>query len=284
MKARGLFLVAAVTAALVLHAAPSAAFVPQVQIQAQIAEVQSDDIIAWTPLAYQYTVTRAVRDYAAPRLGTDFPLRGELAYNNYEFGANSGEAWTALGAYERPVNAWGWGVQVPEEYWTPDEFDDWLFEGVTPYAYYNVNEVARVGAFGHLNYVFSDVEGAEELSWGIGAFGSYMFKPTEGFTITPTAVYTHYAAGQDNWDDSDIFTLGAKLKFSLTTKLDLRGSFFYTADATNDAVDDSFWEWELGVNYLATDKIKLLAGFGTIEGYDDFEEAWTIRLGGQLSF
>lgn len=284
MRTRGLVLIAAFAAALLLHAAPVEAYVPQVHIEAQIAEVNADDLIGRTPLAFQYTVTRAVRDYAAPRLDITLPVRGELAFNNYEFRSDGGEAWTALGAYERSVNAWGWGVQVPEQYWTPDEFDEWLFEGVTPYAYYNVNEVARVGAFGHFNYVFSDVEAAEELSWGLGAFGSYKFSVTDAFTFTPTAVYTHYAAGQDNWDDSDILSLGTRLKFALKTDLNLYTTFFYTADATNDAGDDSFWEWEAGVNYRASEKFKIMAGFGTTEGYEDFKDAWTFRLGARLKF
>ena len=270
-----LWLIAA-TAVLVLVAAPSQAFVQQVQIEAQIAQVNADDLLSRTPLAFQYTVNRYVRDYAAVR-GDGLPWRVDLAYNNYDFLGNDGRAWTGLLAYNRPVNAWGWGVQVPEQYWSEDEFEDWLFEGVTPFAYYDVNGL-RVGGFGHFNYAFTDTEGADEFSYGLGGFGSYKLNLTDKAWLTPTFVYTHYSPGQDSWDDSDIFTLGTSIDYRLSDTLGLYGKFFYTMDTSNDLIDDSFWEWQVGAHYQAAESVEIGGSFGTTEGFASFEEAWTFRL------
>jgi len=277
MRLRKVLWLITVTAVLVLVAAPARAFVPQVQIEAQIVQLNADNLLSRTPLAFQYTVARYVRDYAADTRDSTFPWRGELAYNNYEFLGESGHAWTALVQYRQPVNAWGWGVQVPEQYWSTDEFEDWLFEGVVPYAYYDVNDL-RIGGFGHLNYALTDFSGGEEFSYGLGVFGSYKLSLADSWWLTPTAVYMHYSPGQDTWDDSNVLTLGARVDYGLSGTLGLYGKFFYTMDTSNDAIDDSFWEWQVGAQYQATDNIEIGGSIGTTEGYDSFDEARTYRF------
>jgi len=276
MKERTVLSLVAVTAVLVLVAAPAQAFVQQTQTQ--IALVNSDDLLSRTPLAFQYTVNRYVRDYAADlRGGYTLPWRVDLTYNKYEFLGQDSPTWTGLVQYKRPVDAWGWGVQVPEQYWSEDEFEDWLFEGITPFAYYDVNGL-RVGGFGHFNYAFTDTEGGDEFSYGLGGFGSYKLNLTDKAWLTPTFVYTHYSPGQDSWDDSNILTLGTRIDYGLSDTLGLYGKFFYTMDTSNDLIDDSFWEWEAGAHYQATESVEIGGSFGTTEGFASFEEAWTFRL------
>ena len=174
MRTRGLVLMAVVGAVLLLHVAPGEAFVPQVQIEAQIVQVSQDDLFGRTPLAFQYTAARAVIDYAAVKVPVQLPWQFELAYHDYKFLGGDDTAWTAVGAYETAVDTtWGWGVLVPEQYWDPDGYGCLWYEGITGYGYYNVNDQLRLGGFGHVNYAWSDVPGIDdELSYGVGAFGS----------------------------------------------------------------------------------------------------------------
>jgi hypothetical protein len=282
MRGTSLVLAVAVAAVLVLQAGPAPAFVPMAQIQAAL---NGWDLIGRTPYAYQYTVSNAVRDYAAVNLDPALPWRGELAFRNFKFrGDDSGDNWTAVAAYDRPVNTWGWGVVVPEEYWSLDEIDDFLFEGVVPYVYYAATPQARVGVFGHVNKAFTDYDPGDEVSWGVGAFASYSYKATQALNVTPTVVYTHYSTGQDGWDDSDIFNLGVKLDYMVGAKGNLSAGFSYTTDTTNDLVDGTFWDVSVGGGYMVSDKVKLGAAFTTTQGFDDFDEAWTITGNIQMSF
>ena len=286
MRTRGLVLIAAVAAALLLHAAPVEAFVSQVCIEAQIVQVSADDLFGRTPLAFQYTASRAIIDYAAVDIGVTLPWKLQLAYHDYKFLGSEDNAWTAVAAYEAPADDrdWGWGVLAPEQYWDPDGYDSLWYEGVTGYGYYNVNEQLRLGGFGHLNYAWTDVPGiSNELSYGLGAFGSYKLNLSDDAWVAPTLTFMHYGAGQDGWDDSNIFSMGGKLCLTFASNLALEADAFYFIDTTNDLVDDSFLKWDIGLRYAAGDRLNIGGGIGTTENFEDFDRT-TIRFDVRLAF
>jgi hypothetical protein len=282
MRTRGLLL-AGVFAVALLCAAPVGAFVP-IELHTQV-QYSADDLFGRTPLAFQYTTSRAVIDYAAVDMGTTLPWKLQVAYHDYKFGGSDDEAWTALGAYETRVNdVWGWGVQVPEQYWDPEDYDSIWYEGVTGYGYYNVTEQLRLGGFGHVNYAWTDVPGmSDELSYGFGAFGSYKLSLGDTAWVAPAFTFMHYSPGQEGWDDSNVFWLGSKLDVGIATGLGVEADLFYAADSTNDLIDDSFWKWDVGLRYAVSDKVELAGGVGTTESFENFDRT-TIRLGARVEF
>ncbi len=256
----------------------------QVLIEARILEVDAHDLFGCTPQAFPYTVNRAIRDYAAPRFDLQLPWTFKLAYNNDDYLGTDDPTWTGLLAYERPVNQWGWGVQAPEQYTDRSGYGSLWYEGVTGYAYYDLDTYGRVGGFGHINYAFSDVDGLDnELSYGAGLFASYRYNFSDAAWLTPTVSFTYYSPGQANWDNSTIFSVGTRLDYSASANLGLWAKLFYNADTSNDALDDSYLDWGIGLNWLATDRIEVGGGIGTTESFEDFDRM-TIQIGVRMTY
>ncbi len=232
----------------------------------------STDLISRTPLSFPHTVTRTVRDYATSDWD-GFRWRGRLVYNDFEFGYLDNNLWTAAGGYQRPMGNWGWGFFVPEEFWDPEYGESILYEGFVPYGYYNINDRLRFGGFAEFDYPFSDCDDIvqKEFSYGFGLFASYRIPLWPTVTMTPRSVITRYTTGQEDWDDSLIFSLGTDLRFSFADKWSWDAKIYYTTDTENDTIDDSFWELGTSLNYRFTDKIGLSAGFDTIEDFESFE-------------
>jgi hypothetical protein len=269
-------------AAATLMATGAAAF-ELVELQTQI-QLDSWDVYGGTPQAYQYTVHRAIRDYAALRLGAGLPYQIELAYNDDKIGGSSDETWTGLLNYERPVDGWGWGLQVPEQYADRSGYGSLWYEGVSAYGYYNLDTDARVGGYANVNYAWSDVLGIDDkVSWAVGAFGSYPLKVSDAVQITPAAVFTHYATGQDGFQDSDIFSLGGGVDYAVTPGVTLQAKLFYNTDRTNDLVDDTYWDWEIGVSYKPADTWEIRASAGTTESFSQFDRT-TFRISAGFQF
>ena len=282
MRMRGLVLVLALATVFVLGVSGAHAFVP-VQLQTQI-QYSADDVLGRTPQAFQYTVNRAIRDYAAPRLDARLPWTIKLAYNSDDYFGTDDATWTGLLAYEQPVNQWGWGFQAPEQYTDRSGYDSLWYEGVTGYAYYDLDTYGRIGGFGHFNYAWSNVTGLEdEFSYGAGLFGSYRINFSEAAWITPTLTFTYYSPGQTNWDDSTIFSVGTRLDYAASANLGLWAKLFYNADTSNDAIDDSYLDWRIGLNYLATDRITIGGGVGTTESFEDFDRT-TFEMSVRMTF
>jgi hypothetical protein len=279
MRMRVAVVLVAVAAA-TLVASGAAAF-ELVELQTQLS---AWDVYGATPQAYQYTVHRGIRDYAALRLGAGLPYQIELAYNDDRIGGSSDETWTGLLNYERPVDGWGWGLQTPEQYSDRSGYGSLWYEGVSAYGYYNLDTDARVGGYVNLNYAWSDVAAIDdELSWGVGVFGSYPFKVSDAVQITPAAVFTHYAAGQTEFEDSNIFSLGGGVDFSVTHELTLQAKIFYNTDTSNDVVDDTYWDWEAGVSYKVGDTWEIRGSIGTTESFAQFDRT-TFKISAGLKF
>ena len=54
-------------------------------------------------------------------------------------------------------------------------------------------------------------------------------------------------------------------------------------DTTNDALDDSFLDWEVALEYTAGEGIDILGGFGTTENFENFD-CTIFRIGAGISF
>lgn len=256
--------------AAILLGAPMAAAEENLQLQLQI-ELAARDLYSATPQAYQYTAHRAIRDYAALPFLVKQPYLLELAYNDDEIGGLSDETWTAVLNYERTMDGWSWGVQPVEQYTDRAPFGSLWYEGVNGYAYYKVDEFSRVGGYLNLNYAWSDVVGIDdELSWGLGAFASYEFNLSDAACITPAAVFSHYSAGQTGFEDSNIISVGARFDYDVSANVTLLGRLFYNTDTSNDAVDDSFVDWEAGFNYRIDESWDISGAIGTTESFSDF--------------
>lgn len=279
MRTKGLLWSAVVAAVVLLGAAPAGAFVPEETDARQDDDFDRADLdrnwisISETPIAYQYSVLRKIREYVALRGAEGYPWQADVTYNNDRVGRKDKDTWVMTLAYERPVSdTWGWGIQSVEQY--GDVYHDkalW-YEGVTGYSYYDATPAIRVGGYVNLNYAWSDLRNVDnELSYGVGAFGSYKAQVSDKVIITPAVLYQYYNARQNRFDDSSVLSVGARADFGITDKLWANGELFYNAEGTNGSVDDSFLDWQVGLSYRVTAGWDLYAWYGTTESFESFD-------------
>lgn len=278
MKMKGWLLLIAVVAVGVLLAGSSRAFGSLVEQQLYVPlSPRVLEVMTQTPSSFPHTWTRMGRYYTTWDLDSaGSRWRGELTYNDIQLDSSDITYWTGGLAYQRPYDTWGWGFVVPEQYWGDFDDDDseWMiYEGIMPYGYYQVNRRFRIGVLGEVDYLFSDgIEFDEEFSYGFGGFGSYRIDLGSKVTIMPKAIVTYYNPGQDGRDNSIIFSLGGRLRYSLLANLNLDLYAFYTTDTENDdLLDDTYVDLGALLNFRVSDKIEFSGGYETTQEFDDYE-------------
>jgi len=241
------------------------------------------DLLLKTAAAFPNTVMRSVRDAVVMKV----PARRwefNVAYEDVEYLDVNGHSWLFTGGYERTYSPWGWGVLVPLQRWSLSGVDDFWQVGVVPYAFTVVKDVVRVGGFVEVDRTNSDVEGlGDETSWAAGVFASGPFALSDAATLTPVCLYEHYWTGQDQFKDSNLFTLGPKVDVALSDSFYVGMFTFYTVETTNDEIDGSYWEYGVILTYLVKETWGISVGYQGIGGAQDLDYDKFI-LGAHLNF
>jgi len=236
-----------------------------------------------TPAAFQYTVLRAMRQIVVqPAPGKR--VRFGVGYQNFDFASLDDNIWSFRGAYEQTQSPWGWGLLAPAQLWELTDFDDLLQLGVIPHAFTYVNDIVRLDGFIEVDRSNSDILGIDDAtSYGAGGSASARLEVTEGVTICPVGMYEHYWTGQDEQDDSSIFTAGADVDVAAgeTFKLDVYG--YFTLDTKNDDLDGSYWEYGASVTITVAEGWGVTIGYEGMAGAEEFDSN-TFYVDAQVDF
>jgi hypothetical protein len=241
------------------------------------------DLIGKSASSFAHTIARSVRkaiSFEPPHRRWEYCV----AYENIDYLDISGHSWLLITGFERTFSPWGCGVLVPIQRWSLDDLDDFWQIGVSPYVFFTVKETGRIGLFVAADRSFSDIEELEdETSWGAGAFASASFPLGDRITLTPIGIYEYYWTGQEDFDNSNLFTLGPKVDFAVTDNFSIGVFGFYTIDTENEETDDSYWEYGMTLTLFIKDTWGLTIGYQGVEGAEDLDYD-RYFLGGHLNF
>ena len=266
MNARSVLWIAVFAAVLVVLTGPAGAFVPQVSLNLQIAEVNAEEVFGQTPMAFQYRVADSLR-YGVTSTGR-LPWTFVLRYDDFSIGDEDGDAWTAVVGYRQSYDDFIWGIKMVEEYWDPFGFDNVLYEGVAPYFSYR-KDALTVGGYVVGAYAFSDEPAIqEEFSYGIGGAGAYKLVVNNKLTVIPRLGFQYYDSGQEGWEESFSITADVGLKFDLSEKWTLGATFDYTMETADDVMDANWYGLGLKISTTFNEKVGGFAGIKTTQGFD----------------